>query len=97
MIKIGLIKEGKIPTDCRVALTPSQCKWLHKNFADIRIIVQSCPSRCYSDQEYVQAGIPIAEEVTDCDILMGIKEVPIDSLLENKIYLFFSHTKIRMY
>ena len=93
MLKIGLIKEGKIPTDSRVALTPSQCKWLHKNFADIRITVQRCTNRCYSDQEYVQAGIPVADEVSDCDILMGIKEVAVHLLIANKTYLFFSHTK----
>lgn len=93
MLKIGLIREGKIPTDNRVALTPAQCKWLHKNFADVRVTVQQCNNRCYSDIEYRQAGIEVKEHVNDCDILMGIKEVPIPMLIENKTYLFFSHTK----
>ena len=93
MLKIGLIREGKLPTDNRVALTPAQCKWLHKNFADVRITVQQCNNRCYGDKEYLQAGIEVVEDLQHCDILMGIKEVPVDMLLSNKTYLFFSHTK----
>lgn len=93
MLKIGLIREGKIPTDNRVALTPAQCKWLHKNFADIRVSVQQSSSRCYADKEYLQAGIEVKEDMQDCDVLMGIKEVPADMLLAGKTYLFFSHTK----
>lgn len=93
MLKIGLIREGKLPTDNRVALTPAQCKWLHKNFTDIRISVQQCPGRCYTDKEYLQAGIEVKEDMQDCDLLMGIKEVPVQMLLPNKTYLFFSHTK----
>lgn len=93
MLRIGLIKEGKIPTDSRVALTPAQCKWLQKNFNDISIKVQSCPNRCYSDKEYLQAGITVTEDISDCDVLFGIKEVPVSQLFEQKTYLFFSHTK----
>lgn len=93
MIKIGLLKEGKIPPDNRVALTPPQCKWLQRTYPDIKIFVQSSPHRCYSDKEYERAGISVVESMEDCDILFGIKEVPVASLLENKIYLFFSHTR----
>lgn len=93
MLKIGLIREGKIPTDNRVALTPAQCKWLHKNFNDITITVQQCTNRCYGDKEYIQAGIKVQEDLSECDVLMGIKEVPMHMLLAGKTYLFFSHTK----
>ena len=93
MTRIGLIKEGKIPADNRVALTPAQCKWIHKNSDDIRIIVQSSPDRCFSDREYQSAGIEVKDDISDCDILLGIKEVPIDQLVPGKTYLFFSHTK----
>lgn len=93
MLKIGLIREGKIPADNRVALTPAQCKWLHKNHPDIRIIVQHCETRCFSDKEYQMAGVEITEDMSGCDILMGIKEVPKSMLIPNKKYLFFSHTK----
>ncbi len=93
MLTIGLIKEGKVPHDNRVPLTPAQCKWLQKNFSDIKIIVESSPHRCFSDQEYIHAGIDVKEDLSVCDVLMGIKEVPVEKLIEQKTYLFFSHTK----
>jgi len=93
MTRIGLIKEGKSPADNRVALSPSQCKWINKHFENVEVVVQSSPDRCYSDREYSIAGIKVVQDVSDCDILMGIKEVPIDQLLPAKKYLFFSHTK----
>ncbi len=93
MIRIGLIKEGKVPADNRVAITPPQCRWIHKNLPKVKIIAQSSPDRCFSDREYIQAGVEVKEDVTECDILMGIKEVPVSSLLPGKTYLFFSHTK----
>lgn len=91
-MKIGLIREGKIPADNRVALTPAQCKWLKTNKL-IQIVAQSSSSRCYRDAEYAAAGVEVVEDLSDCDILLGIKEVPIDMLIPNKTYLFFSHTK----
>lgn len=93
MLRIGLIREGKSPADNRVALTPAQCKWLHMNFDDIRITVQNSEKRCYPDKEYLQAGVEVKEDLSDCNLLLGIKEVPIDMLLEGKTYMFFSHTK----
>ncbi len=93
MLVIGLIKEGKVPSDNRVALTPAQCKWIVKNFADIKIIVQPSSFRCYKDAEYEQAGINISNDLSDCNLLLGIKEVPIEQLIANKRYMFFSHTK----
>lgn len=93
MITIGLIREGKVPADNRVALTPAQCKWIQKNAPDIRVIVQTSPDRCYSDKEYRSAGIEVGEDLGECDILFGIKEVPVEALLTGKTYLFFSHTK----
>lgn len=91
-MKIGLIREGKIPADNRVALTPAHCRWL-KNQPGIEIFVQPCPTRCFSDKEYQLAGVELREDLSNCDILLGIKEVPIDMLIEGKTYLFFSHTK----
>ena len=88
----GIIKEGKIPTDNRVALTPQQCKWILENHKDISIKVQPSPSRCFPDKMYAAAGAQITDNLQDCDILLGIKEVPVDMLIPNKTYLFFSHT-----
>jgi len=93
MIRIGLIREGKTPADNRVALTPAQCKWIHKNSDTVKVVAQSSPDRCFSDREFLSAGAEVKEDVSDCDILMGIKEVPVDQLIPNKTYLFFSHTK----
>jgi hypothetical protein len=93
MITIGLIREGKQPPDNRVALTPAQCKWIHKQSMGIRVVAESSESRCFSDREYSQAGVEIVSDLQSCDILLGIKEVPIAQLLPGKTYLFFSHTR----
>lgn len=93
MTRIGLIKEGKTPADNRVALAPDQCKWINKNMDGVEVVVQSSPDRCFSDREYSMAGIKVVNDITDCDILLGIKEVPVDQLIPGKKYLFFSHTK----
>lgn len=92
MLVIGLIREGKIPADNRVALTPSQCRWLLKHI-DCKILVQPSNHRCYTDSEYEQSGVILKEDLNGCNLLLGIKEVPVDMLLPNKTYMFFSHTK----
>ena len=93
MLKIGLIREGKIPQDNRVALTPAHCKWLHIHFDDVKVVAQQSENRCYTDKEYERAGVLVTENLDDCNLLLGIKEVPVDMLLEDKRYMFFSHTK----
>jgi saccharopine dehydrogenase (NAD+, L-lysine forming) len=91
-IKLGIIKEGKIPHDKRVPLTPAQCKILQEKFKNIKIFVQPSNHRAFTDEEYMQNDISLNENLINCDILMGIKEVPCDDLIPNKTYLFFSHT-----
>ena len=93
MLKIGLIREGKIPQDNRVALTPAQCKWLRLKFDDVQVVAQHSANRCYTDQEYERAGVEVTEDMSGCNLLLGIKEVPVDMLLDGKRYMFFSHTK----
>lgn len=92
MLKIGLIKEGKTPPDTRVAFTPKQCKWLQEN-KSVKIIVQPSTNRCFTDAEYIAAGIEVAEKMDECDVLFGIKEIPVSMLISDKKYFFFSHTK----
>src|SRR5664279_4457164 len=92
MVKIGLIREGKIPQDNRVALTPAQCRWIEENMP-VKIKIQHSDTRCFKDREYAEAGIEVKEDVSDCNVLLGIKEVPVDMLIPGKTYLFFSHTK----
>lgn len=93
MITIGLLRESRKPPDNRVALTPAQCKWIHKRSDEVRVIAQPSPDRCYSDKEYASAGVDLAEDLSVCDFLLGIKEVAPERLLEGKTYLFFSHTR----
>ena len=93
MLTIGLLREGKVPADNRVALTPDQCKWIHKHMPEYRVVVQVSPNRCFSDREYHSAGVELMEDMDECDILLGIKEVPISTLISGKTYLFFSHTR----
>lgn len=92
-VKIGLLREGKIPQDNRVAFTPRQCKWIHEKYSRIQIVVQPSPIRCFDDNEYKVEGISLQEDLSDCDILMGIKEVPVTQLIPGKTYLMFSHTR----
>jgi saccharopine dehydrogenase (NAD+, L-lysine forming) len=91
-MKIGLIREEKIPHDKRVAFTPLQCKALLKEYPKLKIAVQPCDYRCYTNDEYKMHAIPLQEDLSDCDILIGVKEVPKDKLIPGKKYLFFSHT-----
>ncbi|RYG54363.1 MAG: alanine dehydrogenase [Chitinophagaceae bacterium] len=92
-LKIGLIREGKVPADNRVALTPAQCRWIHKTQEGVEIFAQSSDTRCFPDKDYELAGVKVVEDISHCDILFGIKEVPVEKLIEGKTYLFFSHTK----
>jgi alanine dehydrogenase len=93
MITVGLLREGKIPTDNRVALTPEQCKWVHRHMSGVRIVAQASPTRCFTDSEYEIAGVPVVDNIGHCDLLLGIKEVPVQWLLPGKTYCFFSHTR----
>jgi saccharopine dehydrogenase (NAD+, L-lysine forming) len=91
-MKIGILREGKIPHDKRVPFTPEQCKQIQIDFPGTEIIVQPSSFRCYTDEEYTQQNILVAEDISSCDVLMGVKEVPVDNLMEGKVYFFFSHT-----
>ena len=92
MKKIGVIREGKIPQDKRVAFSPKQCQYISELFPEVSLVVQSSSIRCYSDDEYRSFGVEVVDDVDDCDILIGIKEVPKEELIAGKQYLFFSHT-----
>jgi alanine dehydrogenase len=91
-MKIGILRESKTPADSRTALTPLQCVKVESLFPGIRIIVQSSPDRCFADSEYVNAGIAVRQDLSDCDMMLGVKEVKPELLIPEKTYLFFSHT-----
>jgi len=90
-MKIGILREGKVPIDKRVALTPQHASVLQQTFS-CTVVAQPSPIRAITDDEYVAAGISLQEDLSDCDVLFGVKEVPIDQLIPNKTYFFFSHT-----
>ncbi len=90
-MKIGILREGKTPPDKRVPLTPEQCVEVQQKF-EVEVIVQPSKIRSFKDEEYSTLGIEIKEDLQECEILLGVKEVNISDLIEGKIYLFFSHT-----
>lgn len=92
MPKIGILKEGKVPIDRRVAITPAQAKYIKENFKDINLVCQKSDIRCFPDQDYNQEGIELVDQINGSDILFGVKEVPLGQLIADKTYFFFSHT-----
>ena len=91
-VKIGLIKEGKVPVDRRVPIIPEQAREIHELHPDVTVFCQKSDIRCFKDQEYEKNGISLTDDISECDILLGVKEVPVDELIVNKTYFFFSHT-----
>ncbi len=90
-MRIGLIREMKNPPDRRVAMSPDQARYVRDTFG-VDVLVQSSSGRCYPDEAYRRAGFEVRTDVSEADILFGIKEVPIDALIPGKRYFFFSHT-----
>ena len=90
-MKIGIIREGKTPPDSRVPLTPKQCREVAENYP-VSIVVKPSAGRCYKNEEYRAQGVDMSFDVSDCDVLLGVKEVPISQLHLRKTYFFFSHT-----
>lgn len=91
-MKFGIIKERKNPPDRRVVFSPEKLKELQEKFPAAQLAVESSDIRVFSDEKYRDAGLEVTEDVSDCDVLLGVKEVPVDALIPNKKYFFFSHT-----
>jgi len=92
MIHFGVIRERKNPPDRRVVLSPGACQKVLEAHPNAKITVEPSPLRVFSDEEYRNADLEVAATMETCDVLIGVKEVPIDALLPNKKYFFFSHT-----
>ncbi len=90
-MKIGILREGKLPRDKRVPFTPAQCVILQREFG-LEVLVQPSDWRSFSNDEYKVAGCKLEEDISGCDVILGIKEVPKPDLIAGKKYLFFSHT-----
>ncbi|TNE70523.1 MAG: alanine dehydrogenase [Bacteroidetes bacterium] len=91
-VRIGIIREGKVPPDMRVPLTPQQCVKVQDLYPEVEIQVQTSPIRAFKDEEYTALGIKVVEDLSDCDIILGVKEVNIEDLIPGKKFMFFSHT-----
>ncbi len=91
-MKLAIIKERKNPPDKRVVFSPEACKNLLKEYPELKIEIESSNVRVFKDQEYKDKGLKVVNDVSSCDVLLGVKEVPTDALIPNKSYFFFSHT-----
>ncbi len=91
-MKFAIIKERKTPPDRRVVFSPAKLAEAKKQFSEAVFKVESSDIRVFSDDQYKTAGIEVSNNVSDCDVLIGVKEVPIENLIPNKKYFFFSHT-----
>ena len=91
-MKFGIIKERKNPPDRRVVFSPEKLQEFKEKFTEATIKIEFSDIRIFSDTAYEKAGLEVTENVSDCDVLLGVKEVPIDALINNKKYFFFSHT-----
>lgn len=91
-LKFGIIRERKNPPDRRVVLPPKACQKVQSAHNQAQLIVEPSPIRVFTDAEYQKAGIEVAPKMEECDVLLGVKEVPIEALIPNKKYFFFSHT-----
>ena len=92
LMKIGVVREGKVPPDHRVPLTPAQCADLKQLYPEVELVVESSDVRRIADDEYRQEGVEVVTSLEGCDVLLGVKEVPVDELIPDSTYLFFSHT-----
>lgn len=90
-LKIGILRETRNPPDRRVPLTPPQIIALEESYPEIQFFIQPSDFRCYSNEEYEYLDIPLKEDLRDCDILMGVKEIDKRTFIPGKTYLFFAH------
>lgn len=91
-MKFGIIRERKNPPDKRVVLSPEACNQLIMTHKNAEVFIEPSPIRTFTDAEYKKKGLTVSSNMEDCDILIGVKEVPIENLIPNKKYFFFSHT-----
>ncbi|WP_306352368.1 NAD(P)-dependent oxidoreductase [Flavobacterium sp. '19STA2R22 D10 B1'] len=91
-MKFGIIKERKSPPDRRAVFAPEKLKQLEEQFPEASVKVEKSDIRIFTDEQYAELGLEVTEDMSDCDVLIGVKEVPLDFLIPNKKYFFFSHT-----
>ena len=89
--RIGVRREDMYHWERRVPLIPDHLSELSAEFR-LNFTVQSSDKRAFSDVEYRGAGVDVAESLSDCPIVIGLKEIPVPVIEEGKTYVFFSHT-----
>ena len=91
-MRFGILKERKNPPDRRVIFSPDELARLKQLYQGASIKVESSDIRVFTDEQYKNLGIEVTNDISDCDVLFGVKEVPVENLIPNKAYFFFSHT-----
>ena len=91
-MKFGILKERKNPPDRRVVFSPNELTRLKQEYQNVSVKVERSDIRIFEDSQYENLGIEVTDDVSDCDVLFGVKEVPVENLIPNKSYFFFSHT-----
>ncbi|MBE0643317.1 MAG: hypothetical protein IH600_04500 [Bacteroidetes bacterium] len=88
---IGIRKETKDKTQKRVPLSPEQVADL-RTAHGLRVLVQSMPQRVFSDEDYSAAGAELTDDLSESNVVFGVKEIQPDLMLDGMAYVFFSHT-----
>ena len=97
IITLAVLREARVDEN-RAPFSPTQISNLLDKFSNLKIIVQPSKKRCFKDEDYLKAGAQISDDLRSADIIFGVKEVDISTLIKDKTYLFFSHTsKVRQY
>ena len=91
-MKFAIIKERKNPPDRRVVFSPEKLAEAQLQFPKAQFVVESSDIRVFSDDDYRKQGFTVTDDISDCDVMIGVKEVPLEHLIPNKKYFFFSHT-----
>ena len=91
-MKFAIIKERKNPPDRRVVFSPEKLAEARTQFPTAEFVVESSDIRIFPDTAYKSLGFKVTDDVSDADVMIGVKEVPIGNLISNKKYFYFSHT-----
>ncbi len=83
--------EDKNVWERRAPLVPKDLKEVVKK-TGLKAYVQKSEKRYFPEEDYVSAGVQVCEDMNPGDIILGIKEIPKEKILDNKVYAFFSHT-----
>ena len=93
IITLAVLREARVDEN-RTPLSPTQITNILNKFSNLKIIVQPSKRRCFKDEDYLKAGAQITDDFSSADIIFGVKEVDISTLIKDKTYLFF-HIQVK--